>query len=409
MLKAAGYQLVQKWEDCNVAVLNSCTVKNPSQEGAVNLAAKIIQGGKKVVIAGCVVQADTKIPQFKNVSAIGVKQIDKIVEAVSETLKGNVYFDISSRRDLPSLALPKVRRNNLIEIIPLSTGCLGSCTYCKTKQARGHLGSYAPEAIVERVRSAVLEGVQQIWLTSEDTGAYGLDIKANIVELLNLIKETIEQTPSKHRVMIRLGMTNPPYIMSNLKALAKILESEHFFEFLHIPVQSGSNKVLLEMNREYTCEDFEKCINELRSSIPNIHLSTDFICGFPDETNEDHQESMNLLEKYKFPTLNISQFYPRPGTPAAIRKRVPTQIVKARSQGMTKSFLSYRTLEPWIGQRALVWFSEISDKSHHTVGHTKQYIKVLVDRDNSLIGTQRLCEFTGCSKWHLLASLILTE
>eukprot|EP01056_Protomagalhaensia_sp_Gyna25_P000441 Protomagalhaensia_sp_Gyna_25__440@NODE_1207_length_2068_cov_21_260227_g961_i0_p1_GENE_NODE_1207_length_2068_cov_21_260227_g961_i0NODE_1207_length_2068_cov_21_260227_g961_i0_p1_ORF_typecomplete_len631_score126_96UPF0004/PF00919_20/4_6e26Radical_SAM/PF04055_21/3e19TRAM/PF01938_20/0_049_NODE_1207_length_2068_cov_21_260227_g961_i01752067 len=408
LLKAAGYQLVPNWEDCDIAVLNSCTVKNPSQDGAVNLAVKVKTASKMVVMAGCVVQADRKIPQLQEVSAIGVKQLDKVVEAVAATLEGNVYVDVTSNRDLPTLSLPKVRRNQFVEIVPLSTGCLGSCTYCKTRHARGDLGSYTTEAILDRIKLAIEEGVQQIWLTSEDTGAYGLDIGSNVADLLEGILNVIETAATTRHIMVRLGMTNPPYILSHLDRLARILESPHFFEFLHIPVQTGSNKVLLDMRREYTREEFEVCVDRLRAHLPQIHLSTDFICGFPDETDADHAESLDLLRKYQFPTLNISQFYPRPGTPAANRPRVDTRVVKQRSQEMTKVFFSYTTLEPWVGRRGRVWFSEFSDRSPHVVGHTKQYIKVLVEHDPSLIGEERICEFTGCSKWHLTAKVIGT-
>lgn len=134
-------------------------------------------------------------------------------------------------------------------VIPLSTGCLGRCTYCKTVQARGSLGSYALDAILDRVRTAIAEGVQQIWLTSEDTGAYGIDLGITIVDLLQAIRKELETnvTSKEKGVMVRLGMTNPPYILEHLPAFAEILTSEHFFEFLHVPVQSGADPVLENM------------------------------------------------------------------------------------------------------------------------------------------------------------------
>ena len=107
---------------------------------------------------------------LENVSVVGVQNIDRVVEAVEQTLDGKVV-KMLNKRGLPRLDLPKVRKNKLIEIIPLSTGCLGSCTYCKTKHARGKLGSYDPNAILERVKHVIYEGVNEIWLSSEDAGA----------------------------------------------------------------------------------------------------------------------------------------------------------------------------------------------------------------------------------------------
>jgi threonylcarbamoyladenosine tRNA methylthiotransferase CDKAL1 len=118
---------------------------------------------------------------------VGVTNIDRVVEVVNETMKGNV-MKLQSLNNLPSLDLPKIRKNNLVEIIPINTGCLGACTYCKTVQARGKLGSYHVDAILKRVNDVVLqEGVKEIWLTSEDTGAWGRDIDSNISILLKSI------------------------------------------------------------------------------------------------------------------------------------------------------------------------------------------------------------------------------
>lgn len=115
-------------------------------------------------------------------SVVGVTQIDRIVEVVEETLRGNTVA-LLAKKALPSLDLPKVRRNRHVEILPLSTGCLGACTYCKTKHARGALGSYALDALVRRFRDSVADrAVREVWLSSEDTGAYGLDIGTGALE-----------------------------------------------------------------------------------------------------------------------------------------------------------------------------------------------------------------------------------
>ena len=161
---------------------------------------------------------------------IGVTQIDRVVEVVEEALKGHIV-KLLAKKELPLLDLPKIRKNQYVEIIPLSTGCLGSCTYCKTRHARGKLGSYDPKAIVDRVRQAIEEGVIEIWLTSEDTGAYGRDIGTSLPELL---KKIIDVMPSP--TMLRVGMTNPPYILEHLDAMADILNHPRVYSFLHVPV-----------------------------------------------------------------------------------------------------------------------------------------------------------------------------
>ncbi len=200
LLTEYGYKFVEDFAESDVCVINSCTVKNPSQEAFVNYVQKAKQTGKKVVVAGCVPQGDRNIKGLEEVSMIGVTQIDRIVEVVEETLKGN-QVKLLAKKELPSLDLPKIRRNELIEIVPINTGCLGSCTYCKTKHARGKLGSYSPEAIVHSCLKATKERVKEIWLTSEDTGAYGRDINTDLPQL---VMEIIKNMPED--IMIRIGI-----------------------------------------------------------------------------------------------------------------------------------------------------------------------------------------------------------
>jgi threonylcarbamoyladenosine tRNA methylthiotransferase CDKAL1 len=197
-----GYKLVEDYNDSDVCIINSCTVKNPSQDAFVNYVSKAKQTGKKVIVAGCVPQGDRNIKGLEDCSMIGVTQIDRIVEVVEESLKGN-KVKLLAKKELPALDLPKIRRNELIEIVPINTGCLGSCTYCKTKHARGKLGSYSIEAIVNSCLKACKEGVKEIWLTSEDTGAYGRDINT---DLPNLVMEIIKNIPED--IMIRIGILN---------------------------------------------------------------------------------------------------------------------------------------------------------------------------------------------------------
>lgn len=252
LLAEYGYTLVDRLEESDACLFNSCTVKNPSQDTFLFNVEKARKLGKPVVVSGCVPQGDRNLKGLEEVSILGVTQIDRVVEVMEETIKGNTVR-LLAKKELPTLDLPKIRKNKFLEIIPLSTGCLNSCTYCKTKHARGKLGSYAPEAIISRAEQAIEEGVREIWLTSEDTGAYGRDINTSLPEL---VRNLIEVIPS--HVMVRIGMTNPPYILEHLDAMSDILNHPRVFAFLHIPVQSGSNPVLLNMNREYTVEDFKK-------------------------------------------------------------------------------------------------------------------------------------------------------
>ena len=170
---------MEEREHADLWVVNTCTVKSPSQSAMNTLLERGRQAGKRLLVAGCVPQGDRNAVELQGISVLGVTQIDRVVEAAEETLKGNVV-QMLQKKSLPRLDLPKVRRNALVEVLPLSTGCLGACTYCKTKHARGELGSYEMPALVARVQQAVAAGVREVWMSSEDTGAYGRDLGCSL-------------------------------------------------------------------------------------------------------------------------------------------------------------------------------------------------------------------------------------
>ncbi|XP_046745819.1 threonylcarbamoyladenosine tRNA methylthiotransferase [Diprion similis] len=386
-LAAYGYNLTEDKSQADLWLLNSCTVKNPAEDHFRNEIELGRCSGKHVVVAGCVPQGAPKTGFLTGLSMIGVQQIDRVVEVVEETLKGNSVRFLGQKKEQgkkiggASLALPKVRRNPLIEIIAINTGCLNQCTYCKTKHARGELGSYQPDEIVERAKQAFSEGVCELWLTSEDTGTYGRDIGSSLPELLWRLVEVIPEG-----CMMRIGMTNPPYILEHLEEMGKILQHPRVYSFLHVPVQSGSDQVLADMKREYCCADFEQVVDFLQERVPGVTIATDIICGFPTETDNDFEDTMTLCKKYKFPSLFINQFYPRPGTPAARMDKVPAQEVKKRTKKLSEFFQSYEPYGHKVGQVQNVLVTEISHDKKHFVGHNKFYEQVLVPMRDGFMG-----------------------
>ena len=407
LLGAYGYQFVDEYdrESADIWVINSCTVKDPSQSAFTNIIKRAKELHIPIVVCGCVPQADRKLKDLDGISMVGIQQIDRVVEVVEQTLLGNTVR-LLAKGSLPSLDLPKIRKNPMIEIVPLSTGCLGACTYCKTKHARGALGSYTIEAIVNRIKKVISEGVTEVWLSSEDTGAYGRDINTSLSNLLDAILPILP-----HDVMLRIGMTNPPFILDQLPAVAKALNHPNVFTFLHIPVQSGSDKVLLDMNREYTVGEFRRVADYLLEHVPGMTIATDIICGFPGETEEEFEDTLKLVKDYEFPVLNISQFYPRPGTPAAKMKRIETKIVKGRSRKLTILFGSYdSTKTVKVGDVTKIWINtEVADDGIHIVGHTKGYVKVLVPYSDDLLGATATVKITSLARFHVTGELIAPD
>ncbi|KAL3685614.1 hypothetical protein R1sor_003636 [Riccia sorocarpa] len=403
-LASYGYSISEEPDTADLWLINTCTVKNPSQSAMETIIRRGKEAKKPLVVAGCVPQGNSNLKDLEGVSIVGVQQIDRVVEVVEETLKGH-EVRLLRRQALPSLDLPKVRKNKFIEIIPINVGCLGACTYCKTKHARGHLGSYTVEALVERVRSVIADGVKEIWLSSEDTGAYGRDIGTDLPTLLRALAAEL---PKDRSTMLRIGMTNPPYILQHLDAIAEALRHPCIYSFLHVPVQSGSDAVLGAMKREYTVAEFRQVVDTLLRLVPGIHIATDIICGFPGETAEDFEQTMALIQDYKFPQVHISQFYPRPGTPAARMKRVPTAEVKRRSRQLTSVFETFTPYKGMEGRTERVWVTDVAPDGIHLVGHTKTYVQVLLPSSEVALGTSVDVKVTSVGRWSVMGKALRT-
>ncbi len=162
-----------------------------------------------------------------------------------------------------------------------------------------------------------------------DTGAYGIDQGTNLVKLLKCINGI------DGNFLVRVGMINPEHASKMKKELADMMENGKLFRFLHVPVQSGSEKVCREMGRKHTVKDFEKIVSFFREKLPDITIATDIIVGYPTETKRDFQKTIRLVEKIKPDVVNLSKFTPRRGTRAAKMKQLPTKVIKERSRKMT--------------------------------------------------------------------------
>ncbi|XP_049381010.1 uncharacterized protein LOC125845529 isoform X1 [Solanum stenotomum] len=401
-LSAFGYALSDNPDEADLWMINTCTVKSPSQSAMDTIISKGRSAKKPLVVAGCVPQGSRNLKELEGVSIVGVQQIDRVVEVVEETLKGH-EVRLLTRKTLPALDLPKVRKNKFVEILPINVGCLGACTYCKTKHARGHLGSYTVDSLVGRVKNVIADGVREIWLSSEDTGAYGRDIGVNLPILLNAI---VAELPLNGSTMLRIGMTNPPYILEHLKEIADVLCHPCVYSFLHVPVQSGSDSILSAMNREYTVGEFRKVVDTLMELVPGMQIATDIICGFPGETDEDFAQTVDLIKDYKLAQVHISQFYPRPGTPAARMKKVPSNVVKQRSRELTAVFESFTPYTGVEGKVERIWITDIASDGIHLVGHTKGYIQVLVIGPESMMGSSAMVKITSVGRWSVFGEVI---
>ncbi|MEM4456493.1 MAG: tRNA (N(6)-L-threonylcarbamoyladenosine(37)-C(2))-methylthiotransferase [Archaeoglobaceae archaeon] len=315
-------------EDAEVVVINSCGVIEFTERKIIRRIQELKSAGKKVVLAGCLSRISKEALSLAD-SAIAPDNLEKIVEAVRLAFNGGARF--LEWKNVDKTCFPKFRlRENVIAIVSISEGCMGHCNFCATKFARGKLRSFSLENIVKEVENAVKQGFKEIQITSQDTGCYGLDKgKLMLPELL----EKICKIDGEFRV--RVGMMNPQFAKAMLPDLLNAYESEKIYKFLHLPVQSGDNKVLENMRRGHRVEDFVEVVEEFRKRF-DIMLSTDIIVGYPTESEESFWKSYELIKSIRPDIVNITRFSRREGTLASKLKQIPGWIVKERSRKLTE-------------------------------------------------------------------------
>jgi MiaB-like tRNA modifying enzyme len=332
LLKEAGYEIATKKSESALNLIVTCSVKDTTEHRMVSRIRTMTKSGKPLIVAGCLPKADrVKVESVSSsASLLGPNCIDRALDAVRLALSGGRLVAL---RDSPldKVDIPRVRLNPLISIVEIASGCMSECTFCQTKIAKGWLRSYRIGDIVRQIKSDIKSGCKEVWLSSTDNGCYGRDIDTNLVELLKACC-TIEGS-----FMIRVGMMNPMYLPAILDRMVDLFcENDKLFKFLHIPVQSGSDRVLKKMKRGHTSKTFMDAVEAFRLKIPEMTISTDIIVGFPSETEDDFKETVDLVERSQPDIVNISRYAARPGTKAYGWKgmRVNSQVSKERSECM---------------------------------------------------------------------------
>ncbi len=400
LLIEAGYKLVDSAKKSDLVIINSCGVKNRSEFAFFREIEAAKKLKKKIIACGCIPSGNKALIQTKlrDVSIIDVNSIKEIAEVAKRTLNGEriVLFGIGKTQ---KICLPRCRKNKIIAIVPISEGCLGKCSYCFTKLAKGNLFSYPEEAILQEINDSLTEGCKEIWLTSQDCAAYGLDRKTNLANLLNKVCKI----PGKF--YIRVGMGNPDNMLKILPELIKAYKNPKVFKFLHIPVQSGNNRVLNLMNRVYTIAQFKAIIARFRKQIKNLTISTDVICGFPTETEKEFNDTLNLVRWLKPDVVNISQFWARQGTTAAKMKQVDGKVKQTRSKELTELCKEITLIKNkiQIGKKCKVLVDEIGKKGGF-VSRNESYNPIIL-KEKLRLGSYLRCKITDATEKYLIGKI----
>lgn len=351
-------------DEADVVIVNTCAVTEKTERRILRRLRSL--QGERLVIAGCLQVA---LPE--SVGSIRCRKRLGLLNrgAAAEILD---HYPIAGRAN----SIYSSPRQDLCGIINISEGCNGRCTYCIVRKARGGLVSRPPEVVVDAARKLERSGCVEIQLAAQDTAAYGMDIGTCLPELLEMIKTV------PGNFMVRIGMMNPDTARLHLAGLIEALRSPRVFKFLHIPLQSGSDRVLKNMGRRYSSGDFLDIVKDLRSSCPDISINTDVIVGFPGETQRDFLQTLELIKRVQPDKVNVTRFSRRPGTAAARLYDMPDRIKKERSRALTRLWLeiaAQRNLR-YVGEDLAALVTE-RGRGHTMKARAANYQGIVVDGD----------------------------
>ena len=393
-----GHTLVDDSSESDLNIVVTCSVKDATANKMIHRIKSLKT--KPLIVAGCLPKAEkTTVEKFtENASLLGPNALGKTLQVINSTLMGKKQIALEDS-DVSKVGLPKVRLNPIVGIVEIASGCLSECTFCQTKLSKGDLSSYRLGDIVRQVQTEIKEGCKEVWLTSTDNGCYGFDIGTDLPSLVNAVTEI----PGDF--MIRIGMMNPMYMPRIKENLIRSFNNNKIFKFLHIPVQSGSDKVLHDMKRGHTVETFREIVNKVKETFGDFTISTDIIVGFPSETEEDFQKTVRLLDETRPDVVNLSKYSARPGTDAAELKQIDVREVKRRSKIIFEQInkIAIENNKKWIGWRGNVVFDEKTEDG--IKGRNFAYKPVFV-RDQVDIGELHTIEITNVTINSLVGKIV---
>ena len=387
LLEARGLRRTAEPDDADVLVYNTCTVRKSADErlaGHLGTAARLKRQdpGRVVLVTGCLPQAEQAdfFRRFPFVDgALGPQNLHRLpdlLEAAVEPAAQPVGFfndgpamsgDLAARRERPFQAW-----------VQIMSGCSNFCSYCIVPRVRGPERSREPETIFAEVRGLVADGVREVTLLGQNVNSYGLDLRRAAAPDFPALLRALDGVPGLSRVRF---MTSHPKDLSD-ELVRAVAELPSVCEHVHLPAQSGSDRVLAAMNRGYTAAQYLERVAALRAAVPDVSVTTDLIAGFPGETDEELARTLELVRTAEFDAAFTFVFSPRRGTAAAdLPGQVAEPLRRERVQRLIALTQEYAlaSRRRWVGRRAEVLVEGVSRDGVLRRGRTRQNVTVNVD------------------------------
>lgn len=397
LIVAGGGQLVSRPEEADAAILNTCAVRAESEHKAVRRVRALNELGIRIAVVGCL----PNVRPYTILSAApGASLIEPgAISLISRFLRGEEVFAV--RTYGRELLAPKYS-GGVRYVIPVESGCVGSCGFCVEPLIRRGVRSLRPELVVELVADAVRRGAKEVCLTGQDLAAYGLDIDLTLPHLLEAILEEVE---GEYR--IRIGMMEPWLAKRVARRLACLMRDERVYKYLHLPVQSGDDEVLKLMRRRYTVAEYRGLVEEFRHALGEVSVVTDVIVGYPGESWEAFMGSVRLVRELRFDKVHVARYTFRPFTPAYVMSgQVPEPEKKRRSRILSEvaADVAADVNARYVGKAVEALVTE-EGKRGTMMARTSTYKPVAIP-DVARPGEWVKVRITGYSPTHLLGEVL---
>ena len=408
ILTLLGFAFTDKMDEADLIILNTCSIRENAHNKAFGLLGRVkhLKENKpniKVGLCGCMAQEEivvkTIMEKYPFVNfVVGTHNFYELPEILEkEELSNNQQIEVYSREQDLVESLPVVRANKYKAYVNIIYGCDKFCTYCIVPYTRGRQRSRKKEDIIKEVEDLVKEGYSEVTLLGQNVNAYGKDLYSDysLAELLTDVAKT-------NIPRIRF-MTSHPWDFND-KMIEVIAKYPNIMPSIHLPVQSGSNRILKLMGRRYTKETYLTLFHKMKEQIPNCTISTDIIVGFPNETDEDFKETLDLVKECKYDNAFTFIYSPRVGTPAAkLKDNVSKEVKEARLQELNFLVNKYfkENNDKLVGKKLKVLVEGISTKKNEYFGYSETNKLINFTGDNIKIGDIVEVLITDSKTWSL--------
>lgn len=414
ILKEIGFSFTDSPEDSDIIILNTCAVRESAEErvfGIIGSMKKLKAEKPDLIIgvSGCMTAQEKNLERIKKSYpqvdiVLGTSAINSLPGLIYEHLNSNRFaYDISEYADF-SCRAEQVRESSFKASVPIMFGCNNFCTYCIVPYVRGRERSRNSQDIIDEVTALVNQGYKEIMLLGQNVNSYGKDLENDITfpELLREINKI------EGDFIIRFMSSHPKDATKEL--LDTILECDKVAKHLHLPVQSGSNSILRAMNRNYTVEKYLETVKYLRERYKDFSLTTDIIVGFPNETDEEFQDTVRLIKQVEYDNIYSFIYSKRSGTKASeISDTIPEEVKSRRMRELleVQREISDRHYKRFVGKTMRV-LADGKSRKHEgfLTGKSNEFIIAEFEGDESLIGSFVNIKVTDSMNWAVTGEII---